>query len=577
MVNRESLVNTKNNYKENYKESELSILRAIFVIAGIISPIITYLWAYIDTNSNNNIYLGWFMSIMFLVLFTLSYKSSVIKKKFVLISFIMFILCDCSALYYAAINGFDDEYTLLFFIVIFATTLFFQRLSHLLKYHAFIFTFLLFANFHYGNDNNRKIIVIFIYSFLAIITGINSYLIFLKQEKINKLVYLIKNINQSYSFNETLEYIYMAFSSFIPYSHIGIGLVKDDGENIEASYGIGDGSLAGLSENLLGLIVKIDDTNLKEAIVTGKALIINDFEKHVKNKPIKDYNKIIIKAGIKSSIAFPIITNTKAVGVIFFSSKNKNVYTHNHENFLETLASSISLSFEKCILMDDLIYRNIMSLVKLAELRDGNTGDHLDRMKIYSREIAKLLSEDSIYKEEISSEYIKDIEKFSPIHDIGKVGINDGILLKPGKLTCSEFEEMKKHTIYGAEVVRSSENNSLGDRKSLFKMGIEIIESHHEKWDGTGYPFSKKGTEIPLSARIVAVADVFDALASKRPYKEAFSFEESFNIILEGKGKHFDPEIVRVFEKNKDIIYEIYSSHITEKPSEFELTIVKAN
>ena len=144
------------------------------------------------------------------------------------------------------------------------------------------------------------------------------------------------------------------------------------------------------------------------------------------------------------------------------------------------------------------------------------------------------------------------------MHDIGKVGIRDSILLKPGKLTEEEYKEMQLHVEYGAEVLRAAEQNMVKFNKSLFKVAIDIVLGHHEKWDGTGYPKQKKGEEIPLSARIVAVADVFDALTSKRPYKEAFSFNKAIGILIEGKGKHFDPRIIDCVVKHKDKIYQIY-------------------
>lgn len=544
---------------DSNKELEINILRLVFLLASIISPVITYLWAYFDASGKNSIYLGWLMALLFLGLLILSYISSMIKKRFFLISFIMFDLACVSSLYHAALNGFDNGYTLLFYLVIFSTTLFIGKLRQIIIFHVFIFIQMIFSICYYKNYSNRIIIVLSVYFVLVCVTVMNAYLLSRKQEKINRLVSLIENINLSYSFNETLQYIYTAFSSFLPYSYIGIALIKDDGESIEASYGISDGTVIGLPKNLFGLEMKLKDTSLKEVIETGNAKIINNLEKYTRNKPMKDYNKIVMEAGIESSISFPLIINNKPVGIIFFSSKNKNVYTNEHIKSLDTLTNSISISFEKCILLEELIYNNIMSLVKLAELRDSTTGDHLDRMKKYTRILAQLLFEDSNYKNQLSSQFANDIEKFAPMHDIGKVGIRDGILLKPGKLTKDEYEEMKKHVLYGAKVVRQAEDISLRNNRSLFKMGIEIIEGHHEKWDGSGYPYGKRGEEIPLSARIVALADVFDALTSKRPYKEPYSFETSFNIILEGSGKHFDPEIVRVFEQNITKILEIYN------------------
>lgn len=170
-----------------------------------------------------------------------------------------------------------------------------------------------------------------------------------------------------------------------------------------------------------------------------------------------------------------------------------------------------------------------------------------------------------VYRDEINFEYISQIERFSPLHDIGKVGVADGILLKPGKLTTEEFEEMKKHTTYGAAVLRTAEETISKHRKCLFKIGIEIAEGHQEKWDGSGYPYGKKGEEIPLSARIVAVADVLDALTSVRPYKKAFPFERSFQMIIEERGTHFDPKIIDTFIKHKDEIFRIYKKFHKEE------------
>jgi response regulator RpfG family c-di-GMP phosphodiesterase len=204
----------------------------------------------------------------------------------------------------------------------------------------------------------------------------------------------------------------------------------------------------------------------------------------------------------------------------------------------------------------------------LAEARDEDTGEHMDRMSIYSRVIAELLYENNVYRDQITMDYIEKIERFSPLHDIGKVGIIDGILLKPGKLTTDEFNEMKKHTDFGAEVLRSAERNMKKKGRSLFAMGIEIAEGHHERWDGAGYPYGRKGTEIPLSARIVAVADVFDALTSKRPYKEAYSFELSMDIIAGGRGKHFDPKIIDVFLANRKQIERLYHATVLLRSNE---------
>jgi response regulator RpfG family c-di-GMP phosphodiesterase len=378
-------------------------------------------------------------------------------------------------------------------------------------------------------------------------------------QKLNKLIKLIENLNENKSFNEILKNIYSTFSVFVPYTYIGIGLIENDGETVRAAYAISDDTVNELFRDLSISKYKISETTLGRIIETGKPRVINDLEEYVKTRPHRDYNETILKNGIKSSIALPLKINDRPVGIIFFSSRRKDVYNFEHVTFLKALANSIALSLEKNLYIHEILYSSILALAKLAESRDNETGEHLNRMKMYSRLVAQLLYSDSKYKDKISPEYIDDIEKFSPLHDIGKVSIRDEILLKPGKLTKEEFEIMKTHAEYGAKVLESAEANLESIGLSAFKMGIEIASGHHEKWDGSGYPCGTIGEAIPLSARIVAVADVFDALTSQRPYKKAFSVEGAYRIIEEGSGKHFDPEIVRVFVENRNRVVDLYN------------------
>ncbi len=387
-----------------------------------------------------------------------------------------------------------------------------------------------------------------------VINDINSMF-----NKLNGLINLIGNLNRDVSFDGILNYIYSSFSEFIPYSHIGIALLKDDGKMLEASYGISDESLCELPKKLVGIKAELSSTSLEDIVRSKTPRVINDLELYTKNSEA-EYNHILIQSGIKSSITLPLKINQKPVGIIFFSSIYKNIYRQEHIAFLETLSDSIAISLNKNIFIDEMLYSTLLALTKMAEARDEDTGEHLDRMKMYSIKIAEFLLEDHVYDGLISVNFLKDIERFSPMHDIGKVGIRDGILLKPGQLTDEEYEQMKKHTIYGAEVLRTAEGNIVKQSQSMFKMGIEIAEGHHEKWNGTGYPYKKSGLDIPLSARIVAVADVFDALTSKRPYKKAFPFDESFRLIVEGRGNHFDPNIVDSFINHKEDIYKLYMS-----------------
>ena len=187
----------------------------------------------------------------------------------------------------------------------------------------------------------------------------------------------------------------------------------------------------------------------------------------------------------------------------------------------------------------------IFALAKLAEFRDDDTGKHINRTQFLCRLIAEKLSIHYKYKNRISTGFIENLEKASPLHDIGKVGIKDAILLKPGKLTPAEFEEIKQHTTIGANKLREVFQNYPNNK--FIEIGIEIAQSHHEKWDGGGYPDGLIGEDIPLSARIMALADVYDALRSKRVYKDAYSPKKACEIIIDERGKHFDPLVVDVF------------------------------
>ncbi|MCL2790241.1 MAG: response regulator [Desulfobulbus sp.] len=182
----------------------------------------------------------------------------------------------------------------------------------------------------------------------------------------------------------------------------------------------------------------------------------------------------------------------------------------------------------------------------LAEYRDPETGSHIQRTKAYVLLLAHTLKRQGHFLAQLTEEYIVLLGKSAPLHDIGKVAIRDSILLKPGKLTAEEFGEMKKHTLFGEEVIAKLEHMA-GQPTFFLHCAGEIVGSHHEKFDGSGYPRGLSGNDIPLAGRIMAVADVYDALVSKRVYKSAMSHEEAMSIMLEGKGAHFDPVLIDAF------------------------------
>jgi putative two-component system response regulator len=187
----------------------------------------------------------------------------------------------------------------------------------------------------------------------------------------------------------------------------------------------------------------------------------------------------------------------------------------------------------------------IFALAKLAESRDPETGAHLERVRSYSRVLARELSRTPKFAAAVDENFIHLIYLTSPLHDIGKVGIPDHVLLKPGRLTAKEFEIMKTHSTLGAETLEAAVREYPGAR--FLQMARDIAATHHEWFNGAGYPAKLQGTEIPLCGRIVALADVYDALTSKRVYKDAFSHEAARDTIIQESGTHFDPDLVAAF------------------------------
>lgn len=199
----------------------------------------------------------------------------------------------------------------------------------------------------------------------------------------------------------------------------------------------------------------------------------------------------------------------------------------------------------------------IFAMAKLAESRDEETGQHLERVQSYSRALALALAKLPKYRDVIDAEYVRLIYQTSPLHDIGKVAIPDSVLRKPGRLSDTEFAIMKSHALCGARTLDAALERFPEAR--FLKVARDIAATHHERWDGRGYPEGLSGEAIPLAGRIVAIADVYDALTSKRAYKEAYTHEVARSIIVEDAGTHFDPDLVEVFLRIEDQFQAIHA------------------
>lgn len=198
----------------------------------------------------------------------------------------------------------------------------------------------------------------------------------------------------------------------------------------------------------------------------------------------------------------------------------------------------------------------ILALASLAETRDNETGNHIRRTQNYVRSLAEALRPHPRFAAMLTDDYIETLYRSAPLHDIGKVGIPDRILLKPGRFEPQEFEIMKTHTTLGRDAIEAAER-ALGSVVGFLSMAKEIAYGHQEKWDGSGYPLGLAGDAIPLSARLMAVADVYDALISRRVYKDGMPHEKAVAIILEGRGQHFDPDIVDCFAGITEVFRDI--------------------
>lgn len=300
---------------------------------------------------------------------------------------------------------------------------------------------------------------------------------------------------------------------------------------------------------------KLSDTaSLAATVRSGKPRVVNDLT--LFSSGHQEHTQRIAAERYASSYTLPMYANDVFFGFVFFNSYRKNVFAEHRLAQLDVFGHLISA----LVLQELMLIKTLLSTIKTARdmthERDPETGAHLDRMSRYARLIARALAP----KYEFSDEYIEHVFLFAPLHDIGKIGVPDRILLKNGKLDVREFEEMKTHAMKGLNIIDTLLNNYGLDGIQNTDILRNIAQYHHEDFDGSGYPAGLRGEDIPIEARIVAVADVFDALTSARPYKEAWSNDDAFAALETLAGNKLDPSCVRALVDNRTIVEQIQRS-----------------
>lgn len=299
--------------------------------------------------------------------------------------------------------------------------------------------------------------------------------------------------------------------------------------------------------------------SLQQIYLEGRPRVINDLSVFKGNG--KEHTHRIQSHGYRSSYTIPMYHNEQLTGFTFFNSRDVGVFKEDHLQYLDMVARLISLLISVELNQVQTLRGALSTAICLSSHKDPETGAHLERMARFSRIIANEIA--PIYG--LNDEFVETIFWFAPMHDIGKIAIPDHILLKPGKFTDEEMEIMKTHTTKGREIIVSVLSHFNLDNLNFIPMLCNIAELHHENFNGSGYPNGLQGENIPIEARIIAVADVFDALASKRPYKEAWSNKDAFEELKALSTWKLDRQCVEALINNSKKVEEIQQLFLDEQ------------
>lgn len=388
-------------------------------------------------------------------------------------------------------------------------------------------------------------------------------------EQVNQINEIISMLNRGKSTEDIFHSLNATLKKIIPFNTLALLMISRHTDSVSTKLVVSEGPTSLTTDT----VFPMTDPLLKDVSMTKALLSIDDVNDFPGAYPESEFLKFITDDGFKSLLILPLIMKDTTRGYLLFASSLVGAFFKSHISFLETIGGQISFSIERGELIDEIEQHTknlertvevrtkeilktqkttIFALSKIAETRDRTTGDHLDRIRNYCVLLAQILKYTG--SEEITNQFIRDLFDSSILHDIGKVGIPDTILLKTGSLTPDELKTMLQHTTIGYDSLKSA-SRDLGE-DSFLKMALDITLYHHERWDGSGYSFGLKGEEIPLSARIVAIADVYDALTTTRPYKRAFSHGESVDIMKKEAIK-YDPRLFKIFIDNADEFNEI--------------------
>ena len=353
---------------------------------------------------------------------------------------------------------------------------------------------------------------------------------------------VLASLNRDISLREKLQTAHQAVQENFPFiARIAVALYDPETHVLKTYlHSSGDDNPLENYETLLD-----NAPSLKEILANERPRVINNMLTFEDQR--HEHTKRLGRQGYAASYTLPIYHNGVFIGFIFFNSYETEVFSERVLREIDLYGHLIAMMIVNELSSIKTLSAALRTTSHLTHIRDPETGSHLDRMSRYSRLIAMELAKN--YK--LDDDYIEHLFMFAPLHDIGKIGIPDRILLKPGPLTAEERKVMQSHALLGREIVDNLLANFMLEGINHIDVLRNIAESHHEAVNGTGYPYGKEGDEIPLEARIVAVADVFDALTSKRPYKEAWSNADAFATLKQLAGQTLDQECVNALISNE--------------------------